>query len=188
MRRAACRWTTARTTASCAWSSLEHLPAPLTLLGEIRRVLERRRAGPSLSVPNPYSWVEVYRELFRRPDPEGHLNAFTTPVIENLLALAGLKLERRLGTSIRLPRTLRLVSTDSILARSRIYVVRPAERVVFAGRSSLTFKGSPGPADSVLDGVCSLQVAPLNHALGRDGKGRGSRLGLLRGRAQACVP
>ena len=86
-------------------------------------------------MPNPYSWVEVYRELFRRPDPEGHLNAFTTPVMENLLALAGLRLERRLGTSIRLPRTLRLVSTDSILARSRIYVARPAERVVFAGRS-----------------------------------------------------
>jgi 2-polyprenyl-3-methyl-5-hydroxy-6-metoxy-1,4-benzoquinol methylase len=113
---------------------LEHLPAPLTLLGEIRRAL-KADGRAVLSVPNPYSWVEVYRELFRRPDPEGHLNAFTTPVIENLLALAGLKLERRLGTSIRMPRTLRLVSTDSILARSRIYVVRPAERVVFAGRS-----------------------------------------------------
>jgi 2-polyprenyl-3-methyl-5-hydroxy-6-metoxy-1,4-benzoquinol methylase len=113
---------------------LEHLPAPLTLLGEIRRVL-KANGRAVLSVPNPYSWVEVYRELFRRPDPEGHLNAFTTPVMENLLALAGLRLERRLGTSLRLPRTLRLVSTDSILARSRIYVARPAERVVFAGRS-----------------------------------------------------
>ena len=28
----------------------------------------------------------------RRPDPEGHLNSFTTPVIVNLLALAGLRL------------------------------------------------------------------------------------------------
>ena len=112
---------------------LEHLPAPLTLLGELRRVL-RAEGRLVVSVPNPYSWVELYQELLRRPGPEGHLNAFTTPVMENLLALAGFRLERRLGTSLRLPRTLRLVSTDSILARSRIYVARPAERVVFAGR------------------------------------------------------
>lgn len=112
---------------------LEHLPAPVGLLGEIRRVL-RTDGRAVISVPNPYSWVEVYRELFRRPDPEGHLNSFTTPVMENLLALAGLRIERRLGTSFRIPKTLRLVSTNSVLARSRIYVVRPAERVVFAGR------------------------------------------------------
>lgn len=112
---------------------LEHLPSPVTLLAEIRRVL-KADGRAVLSVPNPYSWVEVYRELFGRPDPEGHLNAFTTPVMKNVLALAGLRLERRLGTSLRLPRTLRLVSTDSILARSRIYVARPTERVVFAGR------------------------------------------------------
>jgi SAM-dependent methyltransferase len=112
---------------------LEHLPAPLGLLGEIRRVL-KSDGRAVLSVPNPYSWVEVYRELLRRPDPEGHLNSFTTPVMENLLALAGLRVERRLGTSIRIPKTLRLLSTNSILARSRIYVARPADRVIFAGR------------------------------------------------------
>ena len=53
---------------------------------------------------------------------------------ENLLALAGLRLERRLGTSVRIPKTLRLLSTDSILARSRIYIARPAEQLAFAGR------------------------------------------------------
>jgi len=112
---------------------LEHLPAPIGLLGEVRRVL-KPEGRVVLSVPNPYSWIEVYRELFRRPDPEGHINGFTTPVMENLLALAGLRLERRFGTSVRIPKTLRLVSTNSIMARSRIYVARPAERVVFAGR------------------------------------------------------
>ena len=112
---------------------LEHLPRPVDLLAEFARVL-KPEGRAIVSVPNPYSWVEVYRELFRRPDPEGHLNAFTTPVMENLLALAGLRLERRLGTSLRIPKTLRLLSTDSILARSRIYVARPAEHVVFAGR------------------------------------------------------
>jgi 2-polyprenyl-3-methyl-5-hydroxy-6-metoxy-1,4-benzoquinol methylase len=112
---------------------LEHLPKPIFLLGEIRRVL-KPEGRAVLSVPNPYSWVEIYRELFRRPDPEGHLNSFTTPVIVNLLALAGLRLERRLGTSVQIPKTARLLSTNSILARSRIYLARRAERVTFAGR------------------------------------------------------
>ena len=112
---------------------LEHLPTPISLLGEIRRGL-KPEGRAVLSVPNPYSWVEIYRELFRRPDPEGHLNSFTTPVIVNLLALAGLQLERRLGTSVQIPKTARLLSTNSILARSRIYLARRAERVAFAGR------------------------------------------------------
>jgi 2-polyprenyl-3-methyl-5-hydroxy-6-metoxy-1,4-benzoquinol methylase len=112
---------------------LEHLPKPIFLLGEIRRVL-KPEGRAVLSVPNPYSWVEIYRELFRRPDPEGHLNSVTTPVIVNLLALAGLRLERRLGSSVQIPKTARLLSTNSILARSRIYLARRAERVTFAGR------------------------------------------------------
>jgi 2-polyprenyl-3-methyl-5-hydroxy-6-metoxy-1,4-benzoquinol methylase len=112
---------------------LEHLPKPTFLLGEIRRVF-KPEGRAVLSVPNPYSWVEIYRELFRRPDPEGHLNSFTTPVMVNLLALAGLRLERRLGTSIQIPKTARLLSTNSILARSRIYLARRAELVALAGR------------------------------------------------------
>jgi len=113
---------------------LEHLTVPLLLLAEIRRVLgEAGRAV--VSVPSPYSWVEVARELLGRPDTEGHLNGFTTPVMENLAALAGFRIERRLGTSIRLPKTSRLISTDSILARSRIYLVRPSRDLLFAGRN-----------------------------------------------------
>jgi SAM-dependent methyltransferase len=113
---------------------LEHLVSPLALLTEIRRVLaDGGRAV--VSVPSPYSWVEVARELFGLHDPEGHVAAFTTPVLANLGALAGFLIERKLGTSLRIPKTSRLVSTDSILARSRIYVLRPADAVVFAGRS-----------------------------------------------------
>ncbi|MGN6380207.1 MAG: class I SAM-dependent methyltransferase [Gaiellales bacterium] len=112
---------------------LEHLTSPARLLVEVRRVL--KPSGRAIvSVPNPYSWVEVYRELFRRPDPEGHLNTITTPVMENLFALAGLKVVQRLGTSVRIPRTQRLVPTNSIFARSRIFVARPDDSIRFAGR------------------------------------------------------
>jgi 2-polyprenyl-3-methyl-5-hydroxy-6-metoxy-1,4-benzoquinol methylase len=113
---------------------LEHLTAPISLLAEVRRVL-KDDGRAVVSVPSPYSWVEVFRELFHRHDPEGHLNAFTTPVMRNLAGLAGFRLERTLGTSIRIPKTARLISTNSILARSRIYVLRPAEQVMFAGRT-----------------------------------------------------
>ena len=112
---------------------LEHLVTPLRLLQEVARVLAA--AGRAVvSVPSPYSWVEVVRELFGLHDTEGHLNAFTTPVLENLAALAGLRVDRKLGTSLRLPKTSRLIDTDSILARSRIYVLRPSAAVTFAGR------------------------------------------------------
>ena len=113
---------------------LEHLTFPLALLEQLGRVLAPDGRAV-ISVPSPYSWVEVYRELFGRHDPEGHLNAFTTPVMTNLAALAGFRVERRLGTSVRIPLTMRLVPTNSILARSRIYVLRPTDRVVFAGRA-----------------------------------------------------
>jgi cyclopropane fatty-acyl-phospholipid synthase-like methyltransferase len=113
---------------------LEHLTSPISVLAEVRRVL-KDDGRAVVSVPSPYSWVEVYRELVDRHDPEGHLSSFTTPVMQNLAALAGFRLERRLGTSIRIPKTGRLISTNSVLARSRIYVLRPAEQVAFAGRT-----------------------------------------------------
>jgi hypothetical protein len=46
----------------------------------------------------------------------------------------GVRIDRRLGTSLRLPKTARLIPTNSILARSRLYVLRPVASVVLAGR------------------------------------------------------
>jgi SAM-dependent methyltransferase len=113
---------------------LEHLIAPARLLAEIHRVL-KADGRAIISVPSPYSWVEVAHELFGLHDTEGHLNAFTTPVMENLAGLTGFRIERRLGTSLRIPKTSRLISTNSILARSRMYVLRPSDDLVFAGRA-----------------------------------------------------
>jgi SAM-dependent methyltransferase len=115
---------------------LEHLQTPLDLLREIRRVLAPTGRAV-LSVPSPYNWIEIYRELRGRVDPEGHLASLPTPIMLNLLALAGLRLERRLGTFVRLPKTMFLIPTNSFFARSRIYVVRVAdEEPGFAGRAA----------------------------------------------------
>jgi SAM-dependent methyltransferase len=112
---------------------LEHLDSQLGLLHEIRRVLAPGGRAV-ISVPSPYNWIEIYRELRGRADPEGHLASLPTPVMINLLALAGLRIERRRGTFIRLPRTLRLIPADNLAARSRLYLVRIDDRAPFAGR------------------------------------------------------
>lgn len=112
---------------------VEHLTAPLDLLENARSALAPG-GRVIVSVPSPYSWVEVFRELTGRHDTEGHVNAYTTPVMTNLLALAGLRLIARHGTFFRIPKTNRLIPTDSILARSRIFVAVRSDSVRFAGR------------------------------------------------------
>jgi len=113
---------------------LEHLTSALELLVEMRRVLaDTGRAV--VSVPSPYSWVEVVREISGRHDTEGHLNSLPSAIMRNLAGLSGFTIERRLGTSLRIPKTPWLIPTNSILARSRIYVLRPSDRTVLAGRT-----------------------------------------------------
>ena len=125
------------------------MESPLSLLREIRRAL---RARGLISVPNPYNWVELYREWRSLPDTEGHLASMPTPVMANLLAMAEMRIERRLGTSIRFPKTRRLiVPTNSILARARLYVAVPDSRSPFAGRTAqMTALDEQQPADRSL--------------------------------------
>jgi hypothetical protein len=79
--------------------------------------------------------VEVVREISGRHDTEGHLNSLPTPIMQNLAGLSGFMIDRRLGTSLRIPKTPWLIPTNSILARSRIYVLRPSDKTVLAGRT-----------------------------------------------------
>lgn len=112
---------------------LEHLTAPVALLAEIHRILTDDPSGRVVvSVPSPYNWVEFARELLGRQDPEGHLAAFTSPVMANIAALAGFSLDGRWGTSIRIAN--RQIPNNSLFARSRIYRLRKSKTVVFAGK------------------------------------------------------
>ena len=71
--------------------------------------------------------------------------------MKNLTALAGFQIERRTGTSIRIPKTLKLIPTNSILARSRIYVIRPSSDLAFAGRSAGSLQSAPNRAGGWVD-------------------------------------
>ena len=107
---------------------MEHVPHPLRLLEQARRLL-----APDgrlvISVPNPYYWVEWIREARGQPDPEGHVYAWSDANLRGLLAMAGFAVEERTGTYLEVPLALRrpfrrgrvahLTRIPALLARSR---------------------------------------------------------------------
>ena len=114
---------------------MEHVPHPLRLLEQARRLL-----APDgrlvISVPNPYYWVEWIREAKGQPDPEGHVYAWSDANLRGLLAMAGFAVEERTGTYLEVPLALRrpfrrgkvahLTRIPALLARSRVYRCRKA--------------------------------------------------------------
>jgi len=94
---------------------LEHVPNPFGTLSEIHRVL---MPGGVLivSVPNPYHFKEIIWNLFRIPDRQGHLYAWTRQTMTRLGELNGFRLERTGGTYLHPP--IRMVA---MLARSIVY-------------------------------------------------------------------
>jgi len=85
-----------------------------------------------LSVPIPYCWVEVYGNLRRLPESEGHICSFTHQTLSRLLAFNNMAIVDRCGTYFRVPLLPRwtekppVVKTDRLfLTRSYIYKIVP---------------------------------------------------------------
>ena len=94
---------------------LEHVHNPWGALSEINRVL--RPGGVFvLSVPNPYHAKELIWNLFRIPDRQGHIYAWTRQAMTKLGEMNGFRLEETAGTYLHPP-----VPMIALLARSIVY-------------------------------------------------------------------
>ncbi|HET9887096.1 MAG TPA: class I SAM-dependent methyltransferase, partial [bacterium] len=94
---------------------LEHVLDPFSVVREIHRVLQ-----PDgillISVPNPYHWKEIFWNLFRIPDRQGHLHGWTRQTMERFGSMAGFRLEETRGTYFHPP-----IPAPPLLARSILY-------------------------------------------------------------------
>ncbi len=94
---------------------LEHVPNPYGALTEIHRAL--RPAGVLVvSVPNPYHVKELIWNVFRIPDRQGHIYAWTRQTMTRLGEMAGFRLEACGGTYLHPP-----IPMFALLARSIVY-------------------------------------------------------------------
>ena len=94
---------------------LEHVPSPFHTLAEIRRVL-KVEGVLVVSVPNPYHLKEIIWNVFRIPDRQGHIYAWTRQAMTKLAEMSGFRLERSGGTYFHPP-----IPMFALLARSIVY-------------------------------------------------------------------
>tara|TARA_Y100001970_G_scaffold104059_1_gene130384 strand:+ start:8892 stop:9557 length:666 start_codon:yes stop_codon:yes gene_type:complete len=109
---------------------LEHLENATFFLDESKRVLNKN-GRLILSVPNPYSWNEIYRNMFKKNDTEGHIASFTYQNLNALIKFSGLKIIDELGSFTRVPLSKKifgryfLLSTNNFfLTRNKIYLIK----------------------------------------------------------------
>jgi len=115
---------------------MEHVVSPIEMIKEARRTL-KENGYLIVSIPNPYCFWEIYANLFKKPDTEGHISSFTHQSIGRLFDFSEMQLVDFCGTSFRVPfsrrinKTLRnkdeyfiIQSNLLFLTRSYIYKVR----------------------------------------------------------------
>lgn len=94
---------------------LEHVPNPFFTLSEIHRVLVPNGVFV-LSVPNPYHVKEILWNVFRIPDRQGHIYAWTRQAMTKLGEMNGFRLDAFGGTYLQPP-----IPMVALLARSIVY-------------------------------------------------------------------
>lgn len=72
---------------------IEHLTNPLYTFNEICRVLKKNGVA-IISIPNPYFWTNIFDNIFKIPQNEGHLAAFNWTEINTLCIFSGLKITK----------------------------------------------------------------------------------------------
>lgn len=87
---------------------MEHVEFPTRMLSEIKRVL-KDDGVLILSVPNVYCWNEMYANIAKKSETEGHISAFTFQIMERLLQFNNLYIEDRCGTYFRVPFSKRIL-------------------------------------------------------------------------------
>jgi len=102
---------------------VEHLENPTFFFAEAKRVL--KPGGKAIiSMPNPYFYGEIFAQLKRSPDTEGHLSSFSYVNIDALMRFAGLKLLAVQGTYTRIPFSQRLFGKYKLFKTDHIFLTR----------------------------------------------------------------
>lgn len=102
---------------------MEHLENATLFLYEVRRVL-KNGGKLILSVPNPYCWLEIFSNMRKREDTEGHIATYTYQNINALMNFSSLKLLDTTGTFTRVPFTRRLFGKSSIFKTNIMFLTR----------------------------------------------------------------
>ena len=110
---------------------MEHLENATFFIKELKRVL-KDDGKLIISVPNPYCWSELFGNMLKKNDTQGHIATFTYQNIVALLKFSGLKLYDKTGSFTRIPMSRRLFGKPFIVStnfffftRNNMYLIGP---------------------------------------------------------------
>lgn len=102
---------------------MEHLENATFFLEEVKRVL-RCDGKLVLSVPNVYCWLEIFNNLRKYGDTEGHIASYSYQNIDALMNFVGLKISEQSGTNMRFPLAARLRGRKLIWKTNMMFLTR----------------------------------------------------------------
>ncbi|MDD5459191.1 MAG: class I SAM-dependent methyltransferase [Phycisphaerae bacterium] len=111
---------------------LEHVENPTYVLTELHRVLSDN-GQLLISVPNPYSFINILSDIVKKPETEGHIHSFTFRNLDSLFRFTNWKIEKKIGTYCIVPYTwhglrdrkfLRFKTSSFFLATSYVYKLK----------------------------------------------------------------